>query len=89
MRWAGLVLGGLLLVGCSYSPEEQYRECMGEFHETIWDQDTFEEQQMQLLRYHVICRLSSGMDVTLAEATQTVVLIDDMSKMAQLLLQFD
>ena len=60
MRPIGIMCCALLLIGCSYSPEEQYRKCMSEFAPKIAKS---EEWIFKFFQVDMICRVSAGMDV--------------------------
>ena len=58
MRLIGLVCC-VLLAGCSYSPEEQYRKCMVEFAPTITKDKS---PYLRIYQYDTLCRFGAGMD---------------------------
>lgn len=62
MRLIGLFCCALLFLGCSYSPEEQYQDCMRWLSKRVSRIDPPEHQADQLLGYDLVCRVSVGME---------------------------
>ena len=69
MRLIGLACFSLILAGCNYSPEEQYRKCMGGFAKEVWQAGDTATSLYKLSNYDALCRFSAGMDTRMDTLT--------------------
>ena len=77
----------LLSLGCSYSPEEQYRECIREVLPLIRDSADV-DQAYHFVRYDAICRLSAGMNQRVGPLAMSII-VGESREVAELLEQFE